>query len=225
MVSQQVKQQIFGKNRNHCAICGSTVKQNLEIAHISPLTLGRSNTPDNFILFCSVCHWIVYAIDLPPPTLNEVRDNWVEKGVLGREQIIDTLADRYENAIRTSGGLPSYPIPSLRSIFKWLEALSEKRTFDDELSEAKKQIKAQKNEDDFINNVLRPIFVFLGFDGITVLHHSGNTEYGKDIVFYQRDALGSFIFYAVVACNTRIHALSSKTNASGHYDKIIDQVN
>lgn len=91
-------------------------------------------------------------MDLSPLRLNEIRDNWVEKGILGREQIIDALVDRYENAIHRFGGLPPYPIPSLKSIFKWLEALSAERTFDDELSEAKKQIKAQKSEDDFIQN-------------------------------------------------------------------------
>ena len=70
-----------------------------------------------------------------------------------------------------------------------------------------------------------PIFKFLDFEGITVLHHSGTPEHGKDIVLYQRDLLGSFIFYSVVACNEKIHTSSSKTHDSGHYSKIIDQVN
>lgn len=48
----------------------------------------------------------------------------------------------------------------------------------------------------------------------------------EDIVFYERDKLGGFTYYAVVACVGKIHATSSKakTHGSGHYDKIIDQV-
>ena len=66
----------------------------------------------------------------------------------------------------------------------------------------------------------------MGFEGITVLHHSGRPDHGKDIVFYERVRLGGFTWYAVVACIGKIHAQSSKASLvdSGHYDKILDQV-
>ena len=44
------------------------------------------------------------------------------------------------------------------------------------------------------------------------------------MVFYKRDPLRSFTVYAVVACCTKIHTNSSRTNDPGHYAKIIDQV-
>src|SRR3989442_15683062 len=49
-------------------------------------------------------------------------------------------------------------------------------------------------------------------------------EHGKDMVFYERDNLGGFTIYAVVACTGCIHSNSSKTRDSGHYRKILDQV-
>ncbi len=102
--------------------------------------------------------------------------------------------------------------------------ISDVRAFDVKLTQARQVIQAIRNEDELIQDVLRPIFEFLAFEGITILHHSGAPEHGKDMVFYQRDNLNSFIFYAVVACNKKIHTNSSKTSDSGHYAKIIDQV-
>jgi hypothetical protein len=98
------------------------------------------------------------------------------------------------------------------------------KALDEELAKAHIDIQAIGNEDRLIQEVLRPIFEFLSFKGITVLHHSGTIEHGKDIVFYQEDNLDCFLFYAVVACNTKIHTDSSRTRDSGHYDKILDQV-
>ena len=99
------------------------------------------------------------------------------------------------------------------------------KTFDEKLVKARADIQASRNEDELIHRVLRPVFQFLAFEGITVLHHSGAPEHGKDMVFYQKDNLDSFICYAVVACNKKIHTNSSQISDSGHYGKIIDQVN
>lgn len=72
--------------------------------------------------------------------------------------------------------------------------------------------------------MLEPLFNAMGFDGVTVLHHSGKREKGKDMFFFDKDRFGNLTFYAVVACAGKIHADSKKTNDSGHYRKIIDQV-
>jgi len=80
------------------------------------------------------------------------------------------------------------------------------------------------SEDRFISYVLKPLFEVMGYEGVTCLHHTGRPEYGKDIVFHEPDRLGGDTYYAVVACVGKIHANSSKTRVSGHYQKIIDQV-
>jgi len=85
-------------------------------------------------------------------------------------------------------------------------------------------LQAVKNEDEFISTILRPLFLKLGFERVTTLHHAGKYEHGKDMVFYARDRLGSFTVYAVVACCGKIHATSSRTADAGHYAKLIDQV-
>jgi len=95
--------------------------------------------------------------------------------------------------------------------------------FDAAVRSTKKRLSRVRSEDAFINNILGPLFELMGYDGVTCLHHTGRSEDGKDIVFYERDRLGGCTYYAVVACVGRIHA-NSKTQGSGHYKKIIDQV-
>jgi hypothetical protein len=87
-------------------------------------------------------------------------------------------------------------------------------------------IRDTQSEDEFIFDILVPLFAGLGFEGVTPLHHTGRPEDGKDIVFYERDRLEGLTFYAVVACTGKIHARSSKarTSDSGHWYKILDQV-
>ena len=85
-------------------------------------------------------------------------------------------------------------------------------------------MKGIRSEDEFIADVLVPLFISLGFEGVTALHHTGRTEYGKDIVFYARDALDGVTYYAVVACVGKIHSNSSHSRSSGHCDKILDQI-
>ncbi len=86
------------------------------------------------------------------------------------------------------------------------------------------ELAALRSEDDFINSYLKPILEWLGFQGITVLHHTGRAEHGKDIVFRDDDRLGGLSFYAVVATREKIHANSGRTSSSGHYAKILDQI-
>lgn len=44
------------------------------------------------------------------------------------------------------------------------------------------------------------------------------------LCLYKWDALGSFTVYVVVACCRKIHTNSARTNDSGRYAKVIDQV-
>jgi hypothetical protein len=96
--------------------------------------------------------------------------------------------------------------------------------FDAAVRSVVEKLSQVKSEDDFISYVLKPMFEVMGYEGVTCLHHTGSPEYGKDIVFYEPDRLGGDTHYAVVACVGRIHADSSKTQVSGHYQKIRDQV-
>ena len=96
--------------------------------------------------------------------------------------------------------------------------------FDAAVRSVVEKLSQVKSEDDFISYVLKPMFEVMDYEGVTCLHNTGRPEYGKDIVFYKPDRLGGDTYYAVVACVGRIHANSSKTQGSGHYQKIIDQV-
>jgi hypothetical protein len=97
--------------------------------------------------------------------------------------------------------------------------------FDAAVNSVIKELGQVKSEDDFISRVLKPIFEVMGYEGVTILHHTSRPEYGKDIVFHQPDRLGGDTYYAVVACLGKIHANSSKSHDSGHYEKIIAQIN
>jgi hypothetical protein len=114
----------------------------------------------------------------------------------------------------------------LKHLMSGAEALQSSEEFDACVQSIAEEISRIQSEDKFIINILKPLFDALGYEGVTVLHHTGTPERGKDIVFYERDRLGGFTFYAVVACAGKVHAKSSKaqTRDSGHYDKILDQI-
>jgi hypothetical protein len=180
--------------------------------------LGSEQTADNLIVLCSVCHYWTGTLGIPLEVLFEVREDWLIRGILGREKVVAHIVENADY-LRRDGKF------SLGGLLKWILALRTDKTFDEEFAKAREDILAAKNEDEFINHFLLPIFAFLTFEGIKVLHHRGGiSEHGRDMVFYQRDKLDTFIYYAVVACNVKIHANSSKTNDPGHYGKIKDQV-
>jgi hypothetical protein len=217
MISIKTREHLLEQARHQCTICGTRFP--LELAHITHKFEGGTDASDNFIVLCSVCHDWVDRINIPPNILSEVKKAWVDQAILGRKYILWWLSDKDRNTtLRTAS------VISQKSFARWVEYISSKTTFDEELIRARADIQALTNEGELILHLLRPIFEFLAFEGITVLHHSGAPEHGKDMVFYQKDNLNTFIFYAVVACNTKIHTTSSKTGDSGHYHKIIDQV-
>ncbi len=82
----------------------------------------------------------------------------------------------------------------------WAEALRRSDEFDASAQRIVSELSKVTSEDVFINEVLKPLFEALGYEGVTCLHHTGRAEHGKDIVFYEKDRLGGFTFYAVVAC-------------------------
>ena len=106
----------------------------------------------------------------------------------------------------------------------WALALTRDKEFDTHIERIAAEIASVPDENVFIRRTLKPLFDASGFERVTVLHHTSKPERGKDLVFFDWDRVGSLTFYAVVACAKQIHAKSSKTQDSGHYQKILDQV-
>jgi 5-methylcytosine-specific restriction endonuclease McrA len=221
-LSKADRDALFHGSRGRCAICGSQTY--LQIAHIKAMYLGGSNEPDNFIVLCPVCHSAVDSVVLDDNVLRNIKRTWVDEGVLGAKYFNQFLS-AVTKTVQTSWVLSSpSPDPIKENFLQWANALQANRTFDAEIKEARARLKALKNEDEFLKEILWPLFVSLGFERVTVIHHSGAQERGKDMVFCQRDQLGSFTAYAVVACCKKIHTNSSKTVDAGHYAKLLDQV-
>ena len=213
---------LFRESRGRCAICGSQTY--LQVAHIKAIYLGGSSEPDNSIVLCPVCHSAVDSVVLDDNVLRNIKRAWVDEGVSGAKYFNQFLS-AVAKTVQTPWVLSSPSLDPIKENFlQWANALQANRTFDAEIKEAHARLKALKNEDEFLNEILWPLFVSLGFERVTVIHHSGAQERGKDIVFCQRDQLGSFTAYAVVACCKKIHTNSSKTTDAGHYAKLLDQV-
>jgi hypothetical protein len=151
-----------------------------------------------------------------------IKTQWVEHGRLGRDQVFQELTSTETAA--TIGLKPS-SFTVQHELGHWLIALRQYETFDSITTRIVDELSSLRKEDDFINLYLKPILEWLGFQGITVLHHTGRAEHGKDVVFRNDDLLGGLLFYAVVATREKIHANSAKSSSSGHYAKILDQVN
>lgn len=223
-IDKEVKLSLLNESRNRCAICGSDVVAHLEVAHIRAKYLGGLNKPENTLVLCSACHAAVDSLPVAGPTLELIKRDWIEKGILGAKRINELLSGIYKSQRYPWTLDLSSSDPVVESFVRWAKALREKKTFDADIEEAQLWLQAVKNEDEFIRSILWPIFIALGFEDVTILHHTQLQENGKDMVFYKRDRLGSFTVYAVVACCKKIHANSSRTSDAGHYAKIIDQV-
>ncbi len=211
---------MLAESRHTCAICGS--KSYLELAHILPITLGGDSIPDNLIVLCPTCHRSVdVTTRISAKTLVTIKARWLEQGRLGREILLRKFASTQSPS---SSGLGAGPFSAQHELAHWLLALREYETFDSVTTRIVAELAALPSEDDFINRYLKPILEWLGFQGITILHHTGRPEHGKDMVFRDDDRLGGLSFYAVVASRETIHATSTRTSDSGHYKKILDQV-
>jgi hypothetical protein len=155
--------------------------------------------------------------------LKGIKRDWIENEILGKEKIAQITQD-----LRLASGshFQQGTSKSTEDLVSWSDALRRSDEFDAAVRSIVEELGEVNSEDDFVHNVLKPLFDAMGFEGVTCLHHTGRPEYGKDIVFYERDRLGGFTYYAVVACVGKIYAASSKakTRNSGHYQKIIDQV-
>lgn len=221
-MSRVARDALFHESRNQCSICGS--KAYLQTAAIKAIHLGGSIKPDNMIILCPVCHLSVDSVAFDENVLRNIKQTWVEEGILGAEYINKFLSATTKLSQSPWALSSSLPDPTRESFLQWTNALQANKTFDVELKKAQARLTALKTEDEFLDEILWPLFVSLGFEGVTVIHHSGVQERGKDMVFYQRDHLGSFTAYAVVACCKKIHTNSSKTGDAGHYAKLLDQV-
>jgi hypothetical protein len=221
-IPMEIKHSLLKESRNRCAICGSEILEHLEFAHIRPMYLGGSTTSENLIVLCSACHAAVDSLPLGASVLMDIKQDWIERGILGTKRI-NQLRSAIIKSQRTPWTLS--PADSVTGSFSpWIETLRTRRTFDTNIEEAQAYLKAVKNEDEFIGKILWPLFDSLGFEEVTIIHHTGQQEHGKDMVFYKRDSLGSFTVYAVVACCKKIHTTSTKTSDPGHYAKLLDQV-
>ena len=58
--------------------------------------------------------------------------------------------------------------------------LKHNKTFDADIEEAQLRLRGVKNRDEFIRTILWPLFVALGFEDVTILHHTRLQEDGKD---------------------------------------------
>ncbi len=220
LIPRNLRETLLAESRSACSICGS--RSYLELAHIRPFSLGGESTAENLIVLCPTCHRSVdRTTKISPEALTQIKAQWVEGYRLGRETVLRDLASA-ESAPLAGLGVSSYG--AQHEIGHWLIALREFETFDTVTTRIVRELADLRSEDDFINSYLGPILEWLGFQGITVLHHTGRAEHGKDIVFRDDDRLGGLSFYAVVATRNKIHANSAKTSGSGHYAKILDQV-
>jgi len=50
----------FQKHGYICQYCGNYAKGDLHLHHIRPVKLGGGHTPDNLIVLCSECHYLVH---------------------------------------------------------------------------------------------------------------------------------------------------------------------
>lgn len=214
------KEEILRESRRQCSICGA--KGFLELVHITPLAEGGSLTSENMMVLCPTCHMAVDSSRISVGVLREIKQDWVGKGILGKDRILDIIQGLNVTFERP----PEDKTTVLTDLMSWAEALQSSEEFDACVQSIAGKISRIQSEDEFIIDILKPLFDALGYEGVTVLHHTGTPEHGKDIVFYERDRLGGFTFYAVVACAGKVHAKSSKaqTRDPGHYAKILDQI-
>jgi hypothetical protein len=220
-IPRTVREEVLRESRRQCSICGA--KSYLHLCHMRSFYLGGTNESQNLIVLCPTCHSMVDRAAIPEEVLVQVKKDWVEEGFLGRDAILDYCKSVQDESTSDVATYPEHSI-ELDELQSWSQALRKYREFDRFIEKIVEEIKAIPSEDDFIERVLKPLFEALGFEGVTVVHHTGRPERGKDIVFFDRDRLGSLTFYAVVATINRVHAKSSKPHDSGHYQKMIEQV-
>jgi len=72
-----------------------------------------------------------------------------------------------------------------------------------------REILKNMKEDELRENVLKPLFITMGFKGVSEYH--GTQELGKDIVMWKEDETGSRENYAIVAKASRITGDAKKS--------------
>lgn len=86
------------------------------------------------------------------------------------------------------------------------------------MKEKKNEALEALSESELRSRVLVPLLEDMGFTDVMEYH--GLLEFGKDIVFYDKDRFGDRVFYAIVAKKGRIHGSVSK---SGSMSEVVYQ--
>lgn len=220
-IPEKLKKHLLDQSGHRCVVCGA--HDYLHIHHIVPTSLGGPVDEENLVVLCPTCHASVDRSQMQPDVLKKMKARWIEEHIQGRTDVVEMAGDlEQDHGILSAKILQKHVV--LHELAHWSMALSTYADFDHQLESILKEIEAIPNEDTFLKRTLKPLFESLGFDGVTVIHHTGKPERGKDLVFYDRDRLGALTFYAVVACVGKIHANAAKTRDSGHYQKLLDQI-
>lgn len=220
-IPEETRQKLLLESGCMCVICGA--RGHLQICHMTPLSLGGSHEEDNLIVLCPMCHDSVDRAQMRPEILKKYKQKWVNEHVQARGDVIQ-MARAFvgDHGVLSASKLQRHVV--LHELAHFSLALSTYQDVDQHVDAILQELEAIRDEGVFLRRTLKPILESLGFQGVTVLHHTSTPERGKDLVFYDRDRLGSLTFFAVVACVGKIHANAAKTSDSGHYQKILDQV-
>lgn len=209
---------LLRESDGHCNVC--TAHEFLQVASIRPKPAETAAqavvvSPAGYIVLCPTCHAGVDRNGVAPELLDSIKADWVDRRIAGKPRILAWLV-----AMRK----PAWWAPAEQPVPTFASALDHSREFDHVILETVREMEETKREDEFLNGPLKRLFEALGFDGVTVLHHTGQMELGKDMVFHDRDRLGALTWYVVVACIGDVHANSARTGTPGHYRKIQDQI-
>jgi len=172
-VSGKLRQQLLDESRNQCTICGS--KGFLQLAHITPVFLGGATTIENMMVLCPTCHMGADSSRISTELLKEIKRDWIEKGILGKEKISKAAQD-LGKALNVSH---QQAVNNVTDLANWSHALRRSNEFDAAVHSIVEQLNKVGSDDDFIYNILKPLFDTMGYEGVTCLHHTGRPEYGK----------------------------------------------
>lgn len=88
-VSPSIMTDLLSESRNQCAICGSNRMTNLQVSHIRAVYRGGQSVRENMIVLCAA----TATARFNPSLLEEIKCNWVEKGVLGAGRINESAIE------------------------------------------------------------------------------------------------------------------------------------
>jgi len=87
IVPKSIKNKLLDESNHQCNICGA--KKYLELCHIISMAIGGDNSYDNLIVLCPTCHDTIDRSQIEPDDLRLMRQNWINKKVLGKNIIFN----------------------------------------------------------------------------------------------------------------------------------------